>query len=333
MDALLPQLRALSPQIDADGAWPGRSLELLADAGVYRWFVPPAYGGAGWSEGQLARGYIQLASACLTTAFVLTQRSAACKRVAKCANTVLKDRLLPDLAAGRVFATVGLSHLSTSRRHLGRPAVTATRVGRGFRLEGTTWWVTGAGHADYILVGADLEGDQILLMVPASAVRVGAPAQLVALTGSHTAAVHLDGVEVGPDAVVDGPAPLVFGASRTGGTGGLQTSSLATGLARAAARYIGEEAQQRPRLNDVHRPLVSDLDTLENDMVAYAEGDDGHSKVSLRARANALVLKSTQTALHVAKGAGYVQGRDPGRWCREALFFLVWSIDSSADSS
>ena len=26
-----------------------------------------------------------------------------------------------------------------------------------------------------------------------------------------------------------------------------------------------------------------------------------------------------------AKGAGFVEGHPVGRWCREALFFLVWS--------
>jgi hypothetical protein len=37
------------------------------------------------------------------------------------------------------------------------------------------------------------------------------------------------------------------------------------------------------------------------------------------------VLRSTQSALAAAKGAGYVAGHPAGRWCREALFFLVWS--------
>ncbi len=26
-----------------------------------------------------------------------------------------------------------------------------------------------------------------------------------------------------------------------------------------------------------------------------------------------------------AKGAGFIEGHPVGRWCREALFFLVWS--------
>ena len=34
---------------------------------------------------------------------------------------------------------------------------------------------------------------------------------------------------------------------------------------------------------------------------------------------------ATQAALVAAKGAGYVEGHRVGRWCQEALFFLVWS--------
>ena len=49
------------------------------------------------------------------------------------------------------------------------------------------------------------------------------------------------------------------------------------------------------------------------------------SNDELRGRANNLVLRSTQAALAAAKGAGFVSGHPAGRWCREALFFLVWS--------
>ncbi|MBW8885705.1 MAG: acyl-CoA dehydrogenase, partial [Planctomycetia bacterium] len=45
----------------------------------------------------------------------------------------------------------------------------------------------------------------------------------------------------------------------------------------------------------------------------------------LRTRANSLALRASQAALAAAKGAGYVVGHPAGRWCREALFFLVWS--------
>jgi hypothetical protein len=38
-----------------------------------------------------------------------------------------------------------------------------------------------------------------------------------------------------------------------------------------------------------------------------------------------LALRTSQAALAAAKGVGYVVGHPAGRWCREALFFLVWS--------
>jgi alkylation response protein AidB-like acyl-CoA dehydrogenase len=326
MDALCTQLRALSPGIDAANAWPAESLDLLAEAGVYRWFVPQSHGGLAWSEADITRGYVRLASACLSTAFVLTQRSAACRRIASSTNAGLRDRLLPDLASGRIFATVGISHLSTSRRHLERPAMRARRKGSGYVLDGTSWWVSGAAQADHILVGAEIDGQHLLALVPGSAVRVGPRIELVALTSACTAAMHLDGVEVSPDDVVSGPAPPGIGMSRTGGTAGIQSSSLAVGLARAAADLVATEAVKRTYLVDPHRALTAEIDALESDLVAYAEGDDTHGKIDLRLRANALALGATQEALRVAKGAGYVAGRDPGRWCREALFFLVWSL-------
>ena len=45
----------------------------------------------------------------------------------------------------------------------------------------------------------------------------------------------------------------------------------------------------------------------------------------LRANANSLVMRCTQAAMIAAKGAGFVKGHPVGRWCSEALFFLVWS--------
>ena len=44
-----------------------------------------------------------------------------------------------------------------------------------------------------------------------------------------------------------------------------------------------------------------------------------------RWRKGARVLRATQASLSAAKGAGFVAGHPAGRWCQEALFFMVWS--------
>ena len=64
---------------------------------------------------------------------------------------------------------------------------------------------------------------------------------------------------------------------------------------------------------------------LEADLLALAEGNEPCKPDDLRSRANSHVLRATQAALAAAKGTGYIQGHPTGRWCREALFFLVWS--------
>ena len=65
----------------------------------------------------------------------------------------------------------------------------------------------------------------------------------------------------------------------------------------------------------------------------YARSSVATAAELLRQRANSLVLRATQAALVTAKGAGYVQGHPVGRWCREALFFLVWSCSQPVVSA
>ena len=62
-----------------------------------------------------------------------------------------------------------------------------------------------------------------------------------------------------------------------------------------------------------------------DDLLALVRGESRCTKESIRQRANTFVLRATQAALSAAKGTGYVAGHPAGRWCREALFFLVWS--------
>ena len=112
---------------------------------------------------------------------------------------------------------------------------------------------------------------------------------------------------------------------RAAQSGGLQTSTLAAGLADAAIGLIELESRLRSDLALAAGSLRQQWQSLRDDLLAAADGHGGSSNDQLRARANSLVLRATQAALAATKGAGYVVGHPAGRWCREALFFLVWS--------
>ncbi|MEX2112347.1 MAG: acyl-CoA dehydrogenase, partial [Pirellulales bacterium] len=150
LDQLCARLTQLGGDLDRSDDWPAEQLGLCAEAGVFTWFLPRHWGGQEWSDADITRGYLRLSAACLTTTFIITQRTGACLRIAGSENALAGQRLLSDLASGKSFATVGISHLSTSRRHLAQPVLQARATDDGYTLTGYSPWVTGAAHAQTI---------------------------------------------------------------------------------------------------------------------------------------------------------------------------------------
>lgn len=329
---LLARLSDAAGALEETGAWPDEQLRWLAEAGVLRWNLSDAFGDARDSL-EMTAAYEELAAACLTTTFVLSQRNAACVRLVGSENDELRQRLLPELAEGRMFTTVGISHLTTSRQHLVQPAVRVATDGDELRLSGTVPWVTGAGFADSIVTGGTCEdGTQMLIALPRTAkgVTIAPPPRLLALNASHTTSVQLDDVRVSREFIVAGPVEGVIGRAAASGTGSFTTSALAIGLSRRALSDLETEAERRPDLMEVVSPLRREFETLRADMYAAIRGDASvaapdTSSAALRRRANSLVLRMTQAELAASKGAGFVAGHPAERAVREAMFFLVWS--------
>ncbi len=328
LDPLCQSLAELSSGRQRVDAWPAKALRMCGQAGVYRWFLPESAGGYGWSESDQTRGYLRLAEADLTTTFVITQYMGAIRRIAGSDNQSVAGQWLQRLVSGEAFTTVGISHLTTSRRHLAKPALLATESDDGFVLDGLSPWVTGVPHADIYVVGATFaDGREILVAVPRDVpgIEAGKGAELVALTASCTDRLDFHQVRIDRSMVLAGPVENVMQTGVGAGTGGLQTSTLAVGLARAAVNYLADEADRREDLRAACSQLTAELDQLQSLLLRAAEGDASCDASDIRGEANRLVLRATQAAMTAAKGAGYLEGHPVGRWCREALFFLVWS--------
>jgi alkylation response protein AidB-like acyl-CoA dehydrogenase len=195
-------------------------------------------------------------------------------------------------------------------------------------LQGVMPWVTGAAQASHFITGATLDdGRQIMLVLPATAagVRIGPPLELMALAGSLTSEVYCDDVVVDRRWLLAGPSEQVLAGGK-GGTGGLETSALALGLAAACIDFLQQEAAPGPDLIPIAERLAQNRLTIGHDLLRLAQADGTpEAAVALRARANALVLRSSQATLTASKGAGFVKNHPAQRWARQALFFLVWS--------
>jgi alkylation response protein AidB-like acyl-CoA dehydrogenase len=341
LEQALAVLRDNAQTADEAADWPAASWDALRAAGILGWCVAPEYGGQGLGALELLNGYEQLAGACMTTCFILSQRDAACRRIRDSGQEALCRELLPALARGESFATVGISQLTTSRQHT-RPALTARAEGKALVFDGVMPWVTGAARADYFITGAVLDdGRQVLAALPAKlpGVTVGPRLELMALAGSLTAEVRCAGVRLERHWLLAGPAEKVLASGR-GGAGGLETSCLALGLAGAAVDYLLQESGARLELRRGAEQLDKARQLLRQELGELAQTHaaaggaakppgPAHNQV-LRARANSLVLRATQAALTASKGSGFLRRHPAQRWARQALFFLVWSCPRPA---
>ncbi len=335
--SLCENLKKHAGQLVSSEQWPDQQLRWCAEAGVFKWFISNEYDGIELPYEKTVAGYVRLASVCLTTTFVITQRTGACKRILASENEGLKRDLLPPLARGDIFATVGLSHLTTSHRHVGEPVLSARRDSSGqWILDGFSPWVTGGAQADIIVAGAETEEhEHVFFAVPTSMEGVVCEPGfgLTALAASQTGRVNFNQVRLHVEHLVSAPRRPGESKGSTQNTGGLQTSALAIGLASAAVAFVTEQAKFRENLSANALALRSELNELEENLLSLARGDEVCSNEAIRSSANSFVLRATQSALIAAKGAGFVEGHDVGRWCREALFFLVWSCPQNVSDN
>jgi alkylation response protein AidB-like acyl-CoA dehydrogenase len=317
--ALYDAIGGLAEATHRDGPRRSGAFSLLAQSGVLAAFIPADCRGTEADESAIIESLVAIAERCLTTALALTQWASACRIIAAGPPEV-RAAWLPALARGESFTTVGISHLSTSRRHLAAPALAARLDTDGWRLDGACPWVTGADACESIVTGAaSATGEQLFFIVPtdAAGLSIAPPLDMLALSGSRTSSVAFDGVR--PAAVI---APSGGGVR----TGGLATTALALGSTRASLAVLDAEAANRPGLAPVADRLRAELVDLAAQLhSAAAAGIAPEARDRLRGDANSLVVRTAQAALTASKGAGFVAGHPAERLVRESLFFLVWS--------
>jgi alkylation response protein AidB-like acyl-CoA dehydrogenase len=341
-EPLLGALAAAAAESDRQGV-PRSSLDALAAASLLgRPLDPPSL------QRELAERLF-MADGSLT--FCWLQHQLPLRRLLAAVPTAdapaagaLRQQWLEPVASGRAVAAVAFAHL----RRPGHPNPVATRIRGGWRLDGQLDWITSWDIADLALLCLrcrDASGDRVVgLLLPAGAsgetlpagIQLGEPLALLAMGGSHTRPLQLQGAEL-PDSQVlfveefscwsqaDARAvcrvsPVVFGCCR-GALADLhqlarrhndaQALMLADGLARECRRLrreayglIDANREDSPQLRQQHREL--------------------------RALALDLTMRAAQAALIAHAGAAMVAGCPAQRRLREASFLLVQA--QTADS-
>lgn len=287
---------------DASDVVPRELLDGLASRGLYGV-------GADADFGTSCAVLEELASGCLTTAFLWMQHLGLVHTLAASGPAAVAARWLTPLAAGEIRAGLGLGGA------LPRPTVHARADEDGWVVDGVSPFVSGWGRVDVIHLAARTADDQVVWLIADAAEGPALRAErlhLAALNATATARVTVTQLRVGADRVTG----LHPASGETAPEALRLHASLALGVTSRCCRLLGPTSLDA----DLTRTRA-DLDQL------------GPGILAARAAAGALAMRAA-AVLMVSRGSTSLLVSDHAqRLLREAAFTLVYALRPASRSS
>jgi alkylation response protein AidB-like acyl-CoA dehydrogenase len=214
----------------------------------------------------------------------------------------------------------------------------------GFVLNGVKAWVTHGGKADFYNIFARLAGDQagiscFLVRAGASGLAFGPPEDKMGLTGSTTASVILNDVEVGEESLIGRPGQGLAIAYSALDSGRLGIAACAVGLAQSALDNAVGYAKQRSQFG---RPIIEHqglafvladmaaaVDSARATTLDAARRRDAGKSFSRQASVAKLIatdaaMRVTTDAVQVFGANGYMRDYPVERLMREAKIMQIF---------
>jgi len=203
--AITEVIRPGAGHVDAQGEFPSRGVEALANAGILGLASAQEVGGAGHSLRTAASVVERLAGECGSTAMVVLMHYAATAVIEAHGPRHIRSAI----ARGEHLTTLAFSEFG-SRSRFWSPVGTARRgEDGGVRLDAQKSWVTSADRADsYVWSSRPVssEGAMTLWLVPAKApgLAVAGPFDGLGLRGNGSRPMSAENVRVAADAQMAG---------------------------------------------------------------------------------------------------------------------------------
>jgi len=149
------ELRPVAAQYDVSGEFPWPVVKTMADADLFRTFLPEEYGGidGGTPTMNLVLVTEELSRACAGIALALAGSALGAMPILLSGTDEQRKRFLPDIAAGKRLAAFALTEPEAGS-DAGGVRTTALKDGDHYVLNGTKQWITNGGDAEiYTVIG------------------------------------------------------------------------------------------------------------------------------------------------------------------------------------
>ena len=333
-------------ELDEKEEFPWAIIKDLADADMFRVFVPEEYEGLGGGCLELCLVVEELSRVCGGVAATYAVNALGSYTLVEYGTEEQKRKYLPDIAAGKKLTAFAISE-ATAGSDASAIKMTADKVEGGYRLNGTKQFITNAGEAELytvivltdktkgargtsaIFVEKDTPGFTFGKKEKKMGIRASATGELV----FRNCLVPQENL-IGKEGLGFIQAMRLFDRSRPGI--GAQAVGIAQGALEAAVDY----AQQRVQFGHpiITLPVVQDMlaemaiQTEAARALVYAAarmGDSSTKKITeesamAKVFASDVAMKVTTDALQVCGGTGYMKDYPVEKMMRDAKITQIY---------
>jgi alkylation response protein AidB-like acyl-CoA dehydrogenase len=234
---------------DREHRFPAEEFRKAAELGFAGMLVAEKYGGSDLGTLALAIVVEEISHACASLGVTLSvQNSLVSSPIVRHATEAQKERWLPLLASGSLIGAYALSEAASGSDAAGLQCK-AVPDGGGWRLQGSKLWITSGKQAGVVIVFARAPEGITAFLVPADSpgFSVGKIEEKLGIRSSSTVEIVLDGVRLGPDAVLGQLGKGLHVAFDTLDGGRIGIAAQALGIAQASldasVKYAGQREQ------------------------------------------------------------------------------------------
>jgi len=339
-DTLAPRVAAA----EAEEAFPRDVFATLGQLGFLGMPYPEELGGAGQPYEVYLQALEEIAAVWASVGVGISVHVMSCYPLATWGTPEQQGRWLEEMLAGELLGGYCLSEADAGSDPAAMRA-RAVREGEGYRVSGAKAWVTHGGEADFYTLFARTSEDRTrgvsCFLVPGDAPGLSAqtPEHKMGLTGSTTATLDYDGVEVEAERRVGEEGEGLAIALQALDSGRLGIAAVATGLAQGALDHAVAYAKERETFG---KPIIDHqgLGFLLADMAAAVSSARAVTLEAARRRDRGLpfsrqasiaklvatdaAMKVSTDAVQVLGGFGYTKEFPVERMMREAKVMQIF---------
>lgn len=331
--ALADWLGTHADQLDTTPELAAAVVPRLAEARLFAIGVPVALGGSGGDVRGAIEAIAAVAEHSLTSAFVFWGHRTFIEYLLQSPNEGLRDRWLAPLLRGEIGGATGLSNAMKFLSGIEALQITATPQGAGWQLDGGLAWITNLRKEGFIAAAAVGSADGappavVAFTSDAAGVTRSADLDLLALRGSNTAAVKLNGVAIDASNVITHDAlnwlPAVrpaFLGMQCGMSIGLARAGLAAAHRLCTASRSGLLGRVEALQAELARAVAQLLEGVHDGRFKTAAAPMFRLRISLAE----IVQQAVMLELQGSGGRAYLMDHDRSfarRW-REAAFIPI----------